>query len=350
VLAPVHVSEDRVIRTVVGLRPYRSEGFVVRAEKLGDKLVVHNYGHGGGGITLSWGTSHLAVGLGHDSAVERYAVLGCGAVGLATARLLQRRGAKVTIYAADLPPETTSNIAGGQWWPGSVYDFDAATPDFIRQFTLAWRSAYREFQNLVGPHYGVRWTRNYTPQRAGAVRRVVVAPGGGGPGVPPPPPADPLEGLAPERRTLEPGEHPFGPVRVSQIDSMMIEPAIYLQAVMEDFLTAGGQIVVRRFQSREQLAQLPERTIFNCTGLGARALFGDEALIPVRGQLVILLPQPEVTYNVLSGGFYMFPRTDGIVLGGTYERNEWSLQPDVEATARVLAGNKAIFDAMTQPG
>src|SRR5260370_17935507 len=59
-LAPVLVSPDREIRTVVGLRPYRPSGFVVRAEKLGEKLIIHNYGHGGGGITLSWGTSHIA--------------------------------------------------------------------------------------------------------------------------------------------------------------------------------------------------------------------------------------------------------------------------------------------------
>src|ERR1700749_3615103 len=55
-LPPVRVSPDREIRTVVGLRPYRPSGFVVRAEKIGDTLVVHNYGHGGSGITLSWGT------------------------------------------------------------------------------------------------------------------------------------------------------------------------------------------------------------------------------------------------------------------------------------------------------
>ena len=62
-LAPVKVSRDRIIREVVGLRPYRDEGFVVAAERLGDKLVVHNYGHGGAGITLSWGTASLAVDL-----------------------------------------------------------------------------------------------------------------------------------------------------------------------------------------------------------------------------------------------------------------------------------------------
>src|SRR6476646_5740738 len=60
-LPRVQVAAEREIRTVVGLRPYRPSGFVVRAEPLGDSLVVHNYGHGGSGITLSWGTSKLAV-------------------------------------------------------------------------------------------------------------------------------------------------------------------------------------------------------------------------------------------------------------------------------------------------
>ena len=64
--APVKVARNRVIRTVVGLRPYRDEGFVVEAERLGDKLLVHNYGHGGGGVTLSWGTSSLAVDIARD--------------------------------------------------------------------------------------------------------------------------------------------------------------------------------------------------------------------------------------------------------------------------------------------
>ena len=267
-------------------------------------------------------------------------------MGLATARLLQRRGAKVTIYAAALPPETTSNIAGGQWWPHSVYDADAATPAFLGQLTAAARSAYREYQNLVGPHYGVRWLRNYYVSQGTPTVRRVAAPADGAASAPPP---DPLEGLGPEERVLEAGEHPFGDARVRQVDSMMIEPAVYLQALMEDFLTAGGEIAVRRFQSREQLAALPERTIFNCTGIGARALFGDGDLIPVRGQLVVLLPQPEVTYNLLSGGLYMFPRSDGIILGGTFERNDWSVEPRPEVTASLLAKHKALFAPLAAP-
>src|SRR5207249_1748378 len=86
--ARVDVGWDRIIRTVVGLRPFRPSGFVVRAEKLGGKIVIHNYGHGGAGITLSWGTAHLAVEEVAKTAVPSCAVIGCGAVGLATARLL----------------------------------------------------------------------------------------------------------------------------------------------------------------------------------------------------------------------------------------------------------------------
>src|SRR5881628_2386177 len=95
-LAKVNVSPDRLIRTVTGLRPFRPSGFVVRVERRGDKAIVHNYGHGGGGMTLSWGTSHLAVEEAAKLGQTRFAVLGCGGVGLATARLLQRRGYAVT--------------------------------------------------------------------------------------------------------------------------------------------------------------------------------------------------------------------------------------------------------------
>ena len=79
-LAPVRVSADRVIRTITGLRPFRPSGFVVRGEKRGDKTVVHNYGHGGDGSTCSGERS--------ESEARGCAVLGCGVVGLSTARLL----------------------------------------------------------------------------------------------------------------------------------------------------------------------------------------------------------------------------------------------------------------------
>src|SRR5271168_581356 len=162
-LPRVHVSADREIRTVVGLRPFRPSGFRVAKEIVGETIVVHNYGHGGGGITLSWGTSKLAVDLGLPGHVGPVAVLGCGAVGLATARLAQEAGFDVTIYAKALPPETTSNIAGGQWLPVTVYDSEKAlTPEFTQQFLAAAQYGYRRYQIMTDPRYGIRWMRNYT--------------------------------------------------------------------------------------------------------------------------------------------------------------------------------------------
>lgn len=57
-------------------------------------------GHGVAGFTLSRGTAQLALEkVGRSGRSGPVAVLGCGAVGLATARLLQGRGFDVTIYA-----------------------------------------------------------------------------------------------------------------------------------------------------------------------------------------------------------------------------------------------------------
>jgi len=333
-LPPVRVAAEREIRTVVGLRPFRPSGFVVRAEKLGDTLVVHNYGHGGSGITLSWGTSKLAVDIGAPGYVGPVAVLGCGAVGLANARLLQEAGFDVTIYTKAMPPETTSNIAGGQWFPAYLSDPAKRTEAFNQQLLAATNYAYRRYQIMVGPRFGVGWMRNYY-----LGHREFNEDGYAGE-------RSPLRAMMPEYRKLAPGEHPFSGFEfVRQFDTMLIEPPVYLAAMLDEFRSAGGKIVVREMPDRAAIAALPQKLVFNCTGLGAKALFDDAELTPVKGQLTILLPQPEVQYAVIPGDTYMFPRSDGIVLGGTHEEGEWSLEPNQERKQQILAEHKAFFDS-----
>ncbi|HSK64553.1 MAG TPA: FAD-dependent oxidoreductase, partial [Pyrinomonadaceae bacterium] len=232
-LAPVKVSRDRVIREVVGLRPYRPTGFVVDAERFGNKLLVHNYGHGGGGVTLSWGTASLAVDLARDFVAthrtrrRRFAVLGCGVSGLSTARLLQRRfqdgPGTVTIYAKDVPPDTTSNVAGAWWSPTSVYE--EATADFNEQFRRACQISHRAFQLLVGPEYGVRWIDSFEFSRHElSLQREL--PGG--------------DALYPGRQVHRDPQTYFGFPFVRQYSTMLIEPSIYLSALLRDFYIAGG--------------------------------------------------------------------------------------------------------------
>ncbi len=329
-LRPVNVSPDRVIRTVAGLRPYRRSGFVVRREALGDTALVHNYGHGGSGITLSWGTSRLAADLGLPGHQGPVAVLGCGIVGLTTARLVQEAGFPVTLYARELPPETTSNIAGGQFGPSSLFDPEFVDEAWRAQFLAALHYGWRRFQIMVGDDYGIHWTPTYEHSDGTA-------------------PNAAMRPFHPNGRVLGPGEHPFPNTHVFAYDTMYAETGRLLRQLMRDVQTAGGRIEVRDFASREQVMALPEKLVFNCTGLGAHALFGDEELMPIRGQLAILLPQSEVNYAYLSGSLYMFPRADGIVLGGTFERGQWDATPQPDAIARILDRHAAVFGTMPCP-
>ncbi|WOE74825.1 NAD(P)/FAD-dependent oxidoreductase [Alterisphingorhabdus coralli] len=331
-LPKVRASADRAIRQLVGLRPYRPSGFVVRREAIDDKRLVHNYGHGGGGITLGWGSSKLAVDLGLPGHQGPVAVIGAGIMGLTTARLLQEAGQQVTIYTSQLPPETTSNIAGGQWYPSSVFSGSQLTPEFEQQFVAASAYSYYRYQLLVGEHYGVRWMPTYElsnrPINMGQVDRLIA-------------------NMLPEMQTFEEADNPFGTLHLRRSYNMYIEPARFLRAIQRDILLAGGKITVRHFHDRGEVQALPEKLIFNCTGLGAAELFGDEELIPVRGQLEILLPQPEINYAYTNRrGLYMFPRSDGIVLGGTFERGQFDRTPQPEVSSRIVDGHAAIADAM----
>jgi len=340
-LPPVKVSEDRVIRTVVGLRPHRNSGFRVEREQLGDTAVVHNYGHSGGGITLSWGTSKLAVDMGLPGYTGRVAVLGSGVIGLTTARLAQDAGYAVTIYTKALPPNTTSNIAGGQWGPSSVYgDPRKVTETFTDQYIFACKYAYERFQILTQPKYGVRWMRNYiVSKKPFPASMTTVNPDG-------PRIEHATQKLMPEVKLLSENENPWRGMHALQFDGMMIEPPMFLDALTEDFRIAGGKLVVVEMKTPAEVQALPEKLVFNCTGLGAKALFGDAELTPARGQLTFLLPQPEVTYTTGFEDTYMFSRRDGVLLGGTYDEGNWSLEVDEKTVAEKIAKHKELVAAM----
>lgn len=332
-LRPVLVDERRVIDVTVGLRPCRRTGFRVDAEMRGNTLLVHNYGHGGAGMSLSWGTAAMAADLALPHPARTAAVLGAGVVGLTTARQLQRRGFTVTVYAAALPPDTTSNRSLATWSPTSALVVDR-TPAFTEQYTRAAQVAKAELQRLVGRGYGVSWIDTYTLRRT----------------QPQGPRKDRLGTFGVPPRSLAPEAHPFDFPFVSVAPKLRIEPGPYLDALLRDVRDAGGAVQIRAFQRAGDVDALPESVVVNCMGLGGGTLFGDTTVVPVKGQLVHLVPQVEVTYG-LSGvesthpdWTYLAPRADAVVLGGTARRGDASLEPDPDATASILAAHRAVFD------
>lgn len=342
-LAPVNISWDRIIRTTIGLRPHRPSGFVLRAEQLDGKTLIHNFGHGGSGMSLSWGTASMASDLAMAHTERKAAVLGSGVVGLTSARELQRRGFEVTIYAMAVPPDTTSNMSLAGWTPTSgLVDNTLRTAAWDAQVREAARIAYRRLQLLIGPKYGVTWVTQYQPAMTDQA---------------PTPSANPI--LAAEysgpRVMLGPGEHPFPTPYCIQREEMRIEPSIYLDALMNDFLNWGGKVVIRKFDTPRDVASLGENVIINCTGLGSKVLFSDPDLVPLKGQLVVLIPQPEVTYGTSgaarqlppdAGFVHMMPRSDGIILGGTSLMGNGTFDVEEIERKRVMDLHIELFNAM----
>jgi glycine/D-amino acid oxidase-like deaminating enzyme len=287
---------------VAGVRPYRTGSYRLDAETASGKLVVHNYGHGGAGITLSWGCAakvrrivrgHLATFPATD-----VAVLGAGVMGLCTATLLRDLGLAVTIYADRAPVETTSFRAGGQW-AVSIVEFAGKERELRRVLEVA----YTKFKHSIGKGFGVSEQPNYTATPSHNLEVVrQLAPG-----------------LLPPRVSLPrlPFEGHTTPGYLYR--TLLVEPQIFLPRLEADLRAHGVRFVHRRFASRSDvLTSLRQKIVVNCTGMGARTLWKDSRMVPIKGQLALLPAQPQLHYLYGQNG-YLFPRTDHVVIGGTFE-------------------------------
>jgi D-amino-acid oxidase len=290
-----------------GVRPYRHGTYRLEAVPMGNKFIVHNYGHGGAGITLSWGCAAKVADLvkarvasSHDTKV---AVLGSGVMGMtAASRLLDLNlGLAVTIYAKDLWQCTTSAVAGGQWAVSKVeFKDDAPGREQLRQILV---EAYTTFKN--NPDFGVTELPNFNAARSPNLETVLrVAPH-----------------LIPDRVDLP--RLPFeGPSRPGvKYMTLLVEPPIFLSKLDASLRARGVPFKSMTFNDPSTVQALSENIIVNCTGFGSKALFGDSDLEPIKGQLAHLHPQPNLQYLFGRGDGYLFPRKDAVIVGGTFEHN-----------------------------
>ena len=344
-LMPIRAQVDRIFRVTVCLRPFRAAGPRLEVERVGDKTVVHNYGHGGSGWSLSWGSSSIAVTKAMAAGERDVAVIGCGALGLTSAILLQRAGAKVTIYAKERPPEVRSARATGSWTPDSrIALTNSVAPDFPALWEKMCRNSFHTYESFLGMAGNpVEWTDRYalsdtSPAEARGNRRrddtLSFAHY-----------QDRVADLTPHSQDLPPGSHPFPTRYARRTSSLTFNIAGYSRQLVTDFLIEGGKIERVEFHSPSELNQLAQKVVINATGYGARSLWKDESIIPVRGQIAWLIPQPEVNYGVIYKNVNILSRRDGIVVqdGGKGEMegyNDSNEQPDraaAESAVRVVA-------------
>ncbi|RAK68581.1 D-amino-acid oxidase [Phenylobacterium kunshanense] len=343
-LAPIRADIRRLMGITVCLRPFRAAGPRMDAETVGDKLVVHNYGHGGSGWSLSWGSAVSVVRTALAGGAKEVAVLGAGALGMTAATVARRAGANVTIYAKERVLDSRSTRATGVWSPDSRIALSSAVDgEFPARWEEMARTSWRMHHQYLGLGDGpVEWTERYMLADSPSVA-----------------PHDPmgfahygrrLQDIWAPSEPLEPGQHPF-PTRFARRQTLpMFNITAYGHLLTSEFLQAGGRIETMEFHHPSDLSRLKETVIINCTGYGARALWRDESVVPVRGQIAWLIPQPEVAYGLYYKGVGTISRRDGMVVqysgaDESYGYNDPNEAPDRGEAERAIATIAPLFAA-----
>jgi hypothetical protein len=326
-LAPIRAHTDRLFDIKVCIRPFRTKGPNLAVEQIGDAMVVHNYGHGGSGWSLSWGSADMAVQKAMSASPREIAVIGCGIIGLTSAITAQRAGAQVTIYTRELLPRTRSVRANGSWTPDSRIALTAEAPaNFGDTWEQMARMSWKTLRSYLGlPGNPVAFTDHYI---LSDVPEGQTAPLGAD--VPPLPsptwsgaPAksadfaryeDRIRDLTPRAQILADDINPF-PVKFARRSTgLFFNFTEYGHLLTSQFFAAGGKIVMRDFHSPAELAHLNEKVIINCPGFAARDWWKDKAMMPVRGQTGWLIPQPEVQYGLTYRSVQTLSKSDGIMV------------------------------------
>jgi glycine/D-amino acid oxidase-like deaminating enzyme len=336
-LPRLRASVDRITRITVCTRPFRAQGPRFDVEKIGAKTVVHNYGHGGSGWSLSWGSGAIATASAMATGERDIAVIGCGALGLTTALLLQRAGARVTIYAKDVFPNVRSAYATGLYTPDSRICLEEhATPAFKQTWALMARQSFHTYLSFLGVSgTPVEFVDSYFVSDDPSQERPRAVTDGR-------PAFAELEreligDLIPRGVAFEPGHHSLGQRTLQRNTQLMFNLASYARTLLADFSANGGKIETAEFHSPAEFARLKEKTLVNATGFGARALFGDQSIVPVRGQLARTIPEADVNYGLFYKSVGFVPRRDGLVFQVAGDNDYYGYNDDSETPDRAEA-------------
>ncbi len=254
------------------------------------------------------------------------AVVGAGVIGLSTAILALEAGYSVAMYADKSPLETTSMKAAASFKPHQVA-YNDLTQKMVETSWEYFERIVAQYPETSGIHEQIHWETASAQKEQAPYLSVV-------------------KGFDILERPHVPGGYAFG----WRYQTFFIDTPVFLPWLVQRFTAGGGSLILleKGFTELEQLAELPSDVTFNCTGLGAKELCHDEAMTPVKGQIVIVDPQPQMDWSISADGFYIYPRKYDTVLGGTAE---WHINHETVETGAVdliLRGNQRILPHLSR--
>jgi D-amino-acid oxidase len=251
-------------------------------------------------------------------------VIGAGVSGLTTAICLAEAGLAVSVRAAKPPLATTSAAAGALWGPHLV-GMDERVPRWAA-ITLA------RLLDLLGDQAtGVRLVSGVEASRS--------------PQQDPPAWLASADGQPPRPAGLLPAGYAAG----WEVTAPLVAMPVYLGYLLDRLRRAGVDIHDDcTFGSLpEAIGQAGAPMVVNCSGIGAHLLVPDPAVTPVRGQVVVVA-NPGISDFFVGAGqdpddlIYLFPHRDTVVLGGTEQPGNWSVEPDPATAERIMRSCTAL--------
>ena len=258
----------------------------------------------------------------------RAVVVGAGVIGCTTALALVADGWEVDILTAEDPRATTSAVAAAFWYPYLVDDSPIAD---------AWGRATAERLAALTAVEGAGVTARTVRER---FRTADVDPDWR---VDMPDAARETDGLA----------DPY--LDAWRFTSWVAAMPTYLSWLLTQLAGAGVKVAQVMLDDLDEAWRPGVDLVVDCAGVGARALAGDEQVVPVAGQALLVrtedlaAPIEDVWLDAghPDGPAYVVPRGDGTVLcGGTSVEGQVDRTPDPDVTADIMARCRALVPAL----